>query len=492
MKSKLALSTATALGLLMGGALAGDNNKTVSVQDGNDNKLRVEQDGSNNVAGNRTTHYNEYLKQAGDNNLMDIQQTGNSNQVARNGPGNSGAFQTGNLNKLTLTQTSFGYNQHGNGHQIDRIRQNSSDSATGNAGDTNVATITQKGTTATIIGQGPSAGHYIGVITQTHSTGAANSLEIEQAGAYSAHYGGGQNNRIGTVTQNGSDNSATLKQDGTGPVQTTSGQQQRGPSNVINTVDQQGSGHDARVTQNGFQNYVAKVEQSSSDNSALISLTGSGNGATRGSGHPGVGALVNGASAAGAAASSVVQKGGSNNQVEYTVFNGDDNQFGFYQDGAGNLAVDIRITGDGNNLGVHQTGTDNWLELATIDGSDNVIGLKQDGIGNAAVVTVTGDRNVGNHSFGNSDFVAPLVLAHGLTAGLLEQYGNGNEVSLVVDGTDNKFASLQGDRSTKGNNNKITAKQDGTWHQAAVVQIGNSNVASMDQSGSGNSVSISQ
>lgn len=491
MKIKLTLATATAIGLMMGTAWAGDNNKSFSVQDGNSNALSVDQDGNNNVAGIRT-NFSEYLKQDGDDNLMVIKQTGDNNKVARNGPSVSGAFQTGNLNKLTLSQTSFDYGHYTNGHVIDRIRQNSSDTATGN---TNDATITQRGTDATITGQGPSAGHYIGIIQQTHTLGDANSLTIDQAGAFSAWYGGnGQNNRIGTVTQNGSGNTATLNQDGTGPVLTTSGQQQRGPSNVIQSVDQQGSGHEAKVTQNGFQNYVGQVKQSDLDNSAIISLTGDGNGATRQTGHPIAGVLVRGAGAAGALASSVVQGGGSNNQVNYTVLNGNDNQFGFKQNGNGNQALGILITGDRNQLGVNQNGDNNQLSLSTIDGNDNIIGLKQDGSSNVASLNVAGDRNVGFNDFtgGPAGALATSAL---LTPGLLEQSGTFNQVTLTVDnGFDNVFASLQDNSASPsaGAWNVIVATQTGSDNQAAVVQVGNNNTANLSQTGGMNDASISQ
>lgn len=488
MKLKIALMTATAIGLSTGVALAGDNNKTYSVQTGSDNVLSVDQDGSNNVAGSRT-NFNEYLKQAGNKNLMEINQTGNSNGVARTWASDSGAFQTGNLNKLTLSQTSFGYNQHGNGHIIEHIRQNSSNAATGNTGDTNTANIVQRGTADTITGQGPSAGHWINVIVQTHTTGAANSLDIEQAGAFSAWYGGGQNNRIDTVRQNGAGNTATISQNGTGPVLSTSGQQQRGPANVIQRVEQIGVGHDATVTQNGHQNYVEKVEQTSSDNSAIISLTGDGNGATRNGGYPGghpsVGLLFGAAGVAGAAASSVVQGGGSGNQVQYTVSGGNDNQFGFYQLGDDNQATGISITGDDNHLGVYQSGNDNKLVLAEIGGNDNVVGLKQIGNDNTANLTINGDRNGGYNSF-----TSPIIPL-GLTAGLLEQSGgNFNNVTLTVSGSDNVFATKQ-----IGSNNTITGTQDQSGllgNQVAVVQLGNSNTATFTQTGSGNAASISQ
>lgn len=486
MKFRLSLATATALGLLMGGALAGDNNKAFSIQDGADNTLSVTQNGGKNVAGQVGT--NAHLKQTGDANSMKVTQTGNNNRVATNWPseGNRGAHQAGNLNKLTLTQTSFGYDQHGNGHVIHTIRQTSSPTATGNTGDTNTATIIQRGAAVTgVVGQGPSAGHQITRVEQKHTGGAGNSLNITQDGAYSAHYGGGQNNQIGTVKQDGSDNTATISQNGTGPVQTTSGQQQRGPSNIIGTVQQIGDSHSASVRQNGFQNYITTVDQSVSNNSAIISLTGDGNGATRGSGHPTVGVLLGAAGIAGAAASSVVQGGGSYNQVQYTVSGGNDNQFGFRQNGDSNEAINIRITGNGNHLGVNQNGTANGLDLGRIDGDDNVIGLKQNGTENLAKVNVDGSSNVGFHDFTTGNGL-------GLTAGLLEQSGSFNEVSLRVSGSNNVFASLQSGLLGSGDDNKITARQLGDWNEAAVKQLGDSNAATVTQGGSFNDANVSQ
>jgi len=497
MKMKIAFATATALGLLMSTAMAGDNNKTKIEQLGSDNDASVKQDGSNNIAGSRTT-YNEYLKQDGNNNLLTITQTGNSNVVAGTGPANSGAFQTGNLNKLTIEQTSYGYNAYANGHRIDVIRQDSSSSATGNVGDTNTAKIVQKNTTDSIVGQGPSSGHKIGVIMQNHTVGAKNMLDIEQVGSYSGWYGGGQNNLINSVKQNGSGHQATIKQNGTGVVLSTSGNQQRGPANVVNVVDQQSNDNVANITQSGFRNYVEKVSQSGgSGNTATISLIGSHNGATitgwnQGPwGWSGVTAMGmfkadRGAALAGVATSSAIQIG-TGNQISYTVDGGDSNQFGFYQYGTGNLATGITITGDANELGVNQAGDRNSLTLSAISGDENIIGLKQNGSDNVATINVSGNRNVGFNDFTGGP-AGDLATSAGLTAGLLVQDGLGNSVSLTVtNGDNNVFASLQ-----DGDTNVITATQSGSSNEAAVAQIGNGNAANVSQSGGGNSASIQQ
>jgi hypothetical protein len=498
MKLKIALSTASALALLMGTAWAGDNNRAFSIQNGQENLLSVEQNGNNNTAGVRTT-YTEYLGQFGNNNSMEITQDGDYNHVADTGPSQAGAIQNKDRNVLVVDQTSGanGYSGGQNGNKVNRVRQTGTDGATAT---TNSATIIQSlgpnSGSITAQNQNVVASHYVGNVEQTYtgvSGGPANELSITQKGAYSHWYGGGQGNRVNNATQNGSGNQITVSQDGVGPVQSTSGLQQRGPSNVINYIDQTGADNEATVTQNGFQNYVERVSQGGTGgNVATIILNGDHNGATASGGFPTIGAFTSGrgAEAAGASASTVSQTG-SSNQVDYTVVQGDSNQFGFYQNGDNNQALAIQITGNGNELGVYQDGQDNSLDLAAISDDDNIFGVRQVGSGNIASIDSMGGKNGGYNSF-TAGPAFDLALAQGLTAGLLEQNGISQNVSLTITGSgSNVFASLQGDEATD-HDNVITAIQDGSGNQAAVAQLGSSNTATLTQTGGQNNASISQ
>jgi len=511
MKMKLAFATATALGLLMGNAMA-DSNKTASEQDGNDNSLLVRQDGKSNTAGNSLTTNNR-LYQFGDNNSITVRQKGDSNNVGNDGSADwRGLHQTGvkpdwqplkrgDGNVIVIDQTSGAVTGTANGNKVASIRQSS---GTGGSATTNSAIITQD-----LGGAGDRAAHYVGRVVQEHTTGVANTLVVTQTGAHSRTAGGNaQSNRIGGYDDNGyQDWFGGIKQKGSGNSLTVTQEDlaerrvaTRGPGNVIFLLDQDGTTLSATVTQNGFQNYVKKIEQTGSGNTATVSLTGTGNGAVLPTGIwamdnlPKVGVLSGAAGEAAAAyASSVVQKNGSGNAVSYEVLNADGNQFGFYQNGSGNQAVSISISGDANQLGVSQEGTNNTLALTNITGSENIIGLKQDGTSNLATINVFGDQNVGYSNFNSSKIASGL----GLTAGLLEQYGTSNEVTLTVNGgSGNVFASRQGALVSSslpwGSNNKIDATQTGSDNEAAVLQAGSSNLALVSQNGSGNSVSISQ
>lgn len=505
MKFKLALSTATALGLLMGGALANDN-KTKTVQHGENNSILVDQDGSNNIAGQELSSAStSILRQGtaarnGNNNTMEIRQTGDHNRVGGNHGDYFGAHQDGDNNLLIVNQDTVALADPGssslNGNIVQAVRQNAmAGSATSNAGNTttNEARVTQgRPAGSTLRGT-----NFVGQIHQTlDGIGNKNLIEIDQTSDQTSGYGmqvysgSTKGNRLGIARQTGTGNTIDVDQKGAGIYTTDT--RKTGAMNHIGTIDQNGTGNTATVSQDGFKNYVAKVEQKTMGNTATIDLQGNYNGAALAvnSDATTVGAFTvgRGAALAGAAASSVWQNGTSN-QVEYRVVGANRNQFGFFQEGTGNQAIDIQITGDANELGVYQDGTDNKLNLSYITGSENIIGLIQNGTKNEATVNVSGDQNVGYNDFNPLKAAAGL----GLTAGLLEQYGTFNQVSLTVTtGNNNVFASLQDNTIGASTWNKITATQNGSSNEAAVSQVGNQNTAVVSQNGSFNNVSISQ
>jgi hypothetical protein len=493
MKLKIALASATALGLVIGGAALADDNRTKIQQNGDFNEVTVSQDGTGNVAGlDASSAPTAVLRQTGDHNTIDIDQVGDHNRVGGNHGPIFGAHQTGNHNTLTVEQsTGTGGNAGQQGSTLQAVRQTSANDATGA---TNTATVLQErpGTTGRTT-------HFISRILQNHTGGAENTVDITQIGARGGSQGGQvysgdtSGNKLLLADQNGSGNSIVVYQY-RADSPTTDTAILTGPRNHIGSIVQVGDGHDAEVRQIGYQNHVAFVSQGGDGNSAYVSLTGTNNGATpSASNTSAVGAFTSGrgAEATGASASTVFQSG-TGNGVNYTVSNGNNNQFGFYQVGTDNQAVGILITGNANELGVHQDGTGNKLELGTIAGSDNVVGLKQNGVSNVASINITHDRNVGYNDFGLG-VAGDLAGQKGLTAGLLEQYGTGNQVTLTVSGFDNVFASLQ-DNSLHpaATQNVIVANITGNDNQAAVVQQGNNNHTSLTQNGGSNNVSISQ
>jgi hypothetical protein len=384
------------------------------------------------------------MSQVGSNNTLSILQTLNGNNVAANGS----VKQLGNHNEADVTQQGGTNNIYGGvGGTVNNIWQTSSTAA---AALTNKVTISQQGAAPGTYAS-PSGGsdynyapELIGKVEQIHTGGAANTL---------------------TLTQIGGIHSA---------------------GNTINLAYQNGAGNSGTATQTGRRNFIQTLSQDSSlaasGNTYVIAMTGDRNG---------LGGLAGAAAAAGALSSSIVQIGGGND-VNYQVLGGDDNQFGFRQDGSDNKAIGITVTGDRNDLGVSQTGTDNQLSLGSIAGDDNNVGLVQDGTSNRAEVTITsslgfGDRNGGQNGFTHS-------VPSGLTAGLLEQYGTSNSVTLNVSGNDNVFATKQDNSLTVGGTlkNTIVGTITGDDNEAAVIQVGNNNTTNFTQTGGGNFVSVSQ
>jgi len=490
------MATATAAGVLMAGAaLAGDYNQADIYQFGSENTLTVDQGSSTNGIAGRPGYMGAQLRQIGDHNDMDVVQSGRKNQVANSQPSVAyrGAYQTGNWNVLSITQDSgvaAGSAGSTDGNYLEQVRQNSSTLA---GSLTNKATIVQQRVETGV--STLAASNNIKLISQTHTGGASqiNEITVTQTGEHSAWYGGGQGNIITSITQNGSSNTASVEQKGTGPLLSTSGNQRRGPANTITTISQLGSTQTATINQNGFANYTGAVSQSGGDgNTIWLELNGDYNGATPPTANGNrstVGVLTLNS---GAVASQVTQIGTSND-INY-VTTGNSNQYGFYQNGTDNEAVGITITGSYNELGVWQDGDRNKLLVGTVEGSDNVVGLTQDGNDNTASLKILGgssDKNGGYNGF------TPLGDAAGanLTAGLIVQYGDFNNVDLEVNGSDNVFATLQdnaGLGASLSNGNTIVGKVTGSDNEVAVKQIGNNNNANFVQTGGNNNAYISQ
>lgn len=498
MKIRVFLATATAASVLMGavgfaadknvttiiqkgvsatGNLAsvdqsgGDNNLTKFTQEGSYNTVSVEQNGSNNKAGAHlryvadpdasgdTGRNYDFILQKGDNNTIDIVQNNKGNIVA---VGSGHINQFGDFNLIDIEQAGGS----SAGSTVRKIDQTASDSA---ASRTNELYITQSGADPNVypdLPLGSSDYNYaralVDTVSQTHTGGVRNLVDIDQTGG--THNAG---NVVSLVSQNGSDNEADIDQSGR--------------LNLLSSLTQMNDGNRATSSQSGYNNHIALISQHSTEadgNSASVVQNGTDNGRN---------GLGKAASLVGASDSSVVQFG-VGNIIDYTA-NGDDNEFGFHQDGTGNLAQSITINGSRNHLGVFQDGTNNVLQLASIDGDDNVIGIRQVGTDNTVGLTIAagGDRNGGYHGAFDA-----LTAGPGLTPGLLEQLGVNNEVSLNVSGDDNLFATLQDNESAGSTGNKISGNITGSGNQAAVKQVGDNNTTSFVQTGSNNFVEVIQ
>lgn len=201
MKLRLALATATAMGVLMGAAFAGENNISYITQTGAANSASIAQSGSNNVAGPAS----DAMLQNGNSNELTVLQSGSSNNLGTpvNGQG-VGVEQTGNTNKASITQSS-NFNtvnqviqttnagvvsslpnaneltitqSGGNSNTVNRARQIASVNGAG----ANKATITQTGT-GNLVGQGNNAGHGPDhAVVQQQPSGNAEPVWSEQHG----------------------------------------------------------------------------------------------------------------------------------------------------------------------------------------------------------------------------------------------------------------------------------------------------------------------
>ncbi|WP_321446607.1 hypothetical protein [uncultured Cohaesibacter sp.] len=482
------------------------------------------------------------IRQNGDGNVASINQSaGTDNQFNNTGPSDaSAAFQDGNNNSITAVQSGSSNAVGLTGNQFNTIEavtgkightsvnrpgwgvpaQNyDADATTGVAqiGDDNSLDVTQE------IG-----GNIVGGVVQFSSSarsvaGQKNELEINQLG--------GSGNRINQVLQavaQGSQNTATITQDGSG--------------NVINAVNQIG----------------LNVSGSNSDvNSITATIIGDSNGTA---------ALSRKASASGAATSELNQMG-EDNSITLNI-DGSLNAFGVTQNNYGggrNTLSALKITGDSNQLGVLQdankaSGNHNTLTISEIDGNNNNIGVKQIGnnsgtidlqsasnsnlIGlsqtgtNSATITITsGDSNdfdalqedynqltitangssnilktmqtasvsgtdneltvdiLGSSNNTTGFSTANAADAIGLAAGELVQTGYGNEATITVgdslastNSNNNSFALSQ-----LGNLNEATISiSGGDSNQVAVLQSGNSNNSVVTQTGSSNVVGIAQ
>jgi hypothetical protein len=255
------------------------------------------------------------------------------------------------------------------------------------------------------------------VVTQTgdendatvEQIGSANSAELNQGFA-----GQGQDGALGDIFQDGTDNSATLKQRAWGDDDNEHYITQVGASNsaTINAfngdnygfVEQYGSENSARMDQAG-SGHTSIILQTVEQNYAYSRIvTGSDNVTGIVQGIPGImpgmgGMQLNGLQAPLA----------STGNAATLKITGSDNEAGILQIGLNNSAgtnpqysgdKGISIEGDGNTAGIAQLGIGNSANIAVVGssnmaligqmGASNSASVMQDGSGNSAVITQSG------------------------------------------------------------------------------------------------------
>lgn len=321
-------------------------------------------------------------------NTATISQTGNM-RVSRVRQTYTGDGSVGTANSLSVVQTGSQFQQSGIG-DFNGFNPTFAKQGAWQTGEANTATVTQTG-----------AGQVLWLLDQN---GATNSFVLTQ--------GGGNGNRFQTAEQFGNDNTASftftgtsngaglltgaaaaagaanrsLLQDGNNNqanmVVTGSNNQfgfrQVGDDNVATGITLLGSGNELGVNQEGNRNELLLgtvtgdsnnlgVDQFGDDNSATVSITGSFNG----------GALLfsgNALTAAGSLSSGMIQQSGNSNIATLAVL-GDSNAFTLASIGDSNTIIG-NVNGSNNQVAVVQTGNMNTANFAQI-GNGNNAGIVQ-------------------------------------------------------------------------------------------------------------------
>ncbi|KTQ96431.1 hypothetical protein NS226_07550 [Aureimonas ureilytica] len=397
--------------------------------------------------------------------------------------------QTGDTNTVTITQTGSGHLVGGNS---DTLQLNQ-------LGDRNTVTILQVGADSGIgrrnmIGQPGGLTGLVGTATGLFQRGDNNGLDIIQRSRRDA-----EGSQIGAIEQNapsrsglmpadGSANRATIRQTGGEylPLSSDRGDSTGVARHVIREISQtyrpmaiNVAPNTIDVSQTGERQEVGQLRQAGTGNSLTLTQEGLAN-------------------------SLRISK----------------------QIGENNLSS-IRLTGQSNTLGnAEQDGVSNRVSLR-VDGSGNFIdqtvqaglGGVGEGRGNVITASIVGDDNGGEGTGGYRALSAQETVA-GAFASSLEQYGDGNALSLTIgaegigraDG--NYFSSAQRGSDNAayglmtGDGNEFALSQDGDGNQlditqassvirstgdstragntAHLQQIGDNNLADLKQSGAGN------
>ena len=413
MKLKLTLATASALGLLMGGAaLANDGNEAYTSQNGERNTLQIQQN-QGTIGNNRVgTFAAPILQQGDDNTFKELQQSG-AGYYGVGGNVIEAGKQLGDKNTFTSTYggSTSGYNeitnmlQQGGSNAASVLRNDGKNGLVGTLrqhGDSNKMSIIQTGDGNQIIsatqdgsknGDGAGTGvnrwnrgtqlWQIGtgnVITEASITGSNNLGAHPTSGPYA--------NVDGYAVLD-------IKQNGTGNGDVFSIARMTGSNGNQIVIDQFGNHNQfsviqgdavsdtrnfARLFQTGDYN-EALIDQSGSFNSALMTFDGDSNGLV---GLTGVaGALVSGSGGLLFAGTAIQDSSssltGNGNSLTYDVV-GNSNQFAFAQIGGNNtISGLVGDTGasNGNQAAVLQSGSNNTSSFSQNGGGSNNISVSQ-------------------------------------------------------------------------------------------------------------------
>lgn len=520
------LTTSSALCLLATAAVSGNGNAAFVEQLGSGNAAQIAQPGDQNDAGNGVN----IVTQSGDANDLAIDQSGDFNQVGTSTfNGAPGVDQIGDRNALAINQSSD--------HNFVNVVQQTG--VAGASATSNSLTISQGASNPGYPAlSGPRWGNVVSRVTQINTgsgTSAAetNTVTIFQDRSTAGGPLGLGPNTIGAPV--GLNYAARFRRTGLGVYQDGTGHlatlYQSGERNTIRTVKQLGVKNNAAVKQ------LQSDPVSANDGNNVTFLFQSSIGYTRGNiarvwqegRSNGRGAFTAGsfASAPGAG-QAVIRQIGADNFIDYKAV-GDDNKFGFHQQGTANSVGLATFIGNGNEIGGGQHGADNQLVLTPVVGDSNDIGLSQVGNANlttialasgsdanalsswqsgtnAARLTVSGDSNLADvtqngHNTGadygvtlkiTGDFngrgvLAGTAAAVGLFSGRIRQEGDDNAFTADIVGTNNQYAASQ-----LGNDNLIATSVYGDENDYAILQGGNGNSAALSQNGISNTAGIIQ
>lgn len=404
MKIKLTLATATAIGLMMGAAWAGDANTLYIVQGGaGNNTASIHQstgDGGNDVgtAGdpvNQTGNGNDFRETnatvntnyySGNNDITKAEQIGDYNTFTSSYNGRasnnviSNAQQIGDRNYARYFRNS---NYNGT---ITKVLQQ---------GDNNILSLNQEAGSGNVISLVQQIGNGNGGSVQNTAAGQHTGTWIQQYGSNNqidnstiiGDNNSGLNDQTHYIRQRGNDNghiastAITKGSNGNGIHVESWGDRNnfdvRQGLNTASTgndatVMQTGDDNWARATQYGSYNQLAVI-QNGDHNSSTTLFDGDGNGSGSFTGGPAAG-LTN----ANLVQGQVFQDSGSaltGNSLTYTVY-GSNNLFAFAQLGSDNTVSGKVGTGavdsNGNQVAVLQTGDGNNSTFTQNGGGNNL------------------------------------------------------------------------------------------------------------------------
>ncbi len=407
MRLKIALASATAMGLLIGAAYANNNNTLYLEQEGDGNTASVHQSsgGGNNDIGT----VGDPVTQDGNNNLFQF-----SNSPSGSGANNDiiKAEQEGDGNSLKITTWNVA-----NNNVVNNFQQ---------LGNNNTAAIGMNGSDD-------------GVVGTVLIDGDDNHMYIDQAPGSS----GQTDNRVVSATILGNNNGLPTNTNGFNKRAGTY-IKQRGAGNWVENSNIEGDDNTGPAgNSNTFRN-VHRIEQTGLNNGQLSSTA-----STLGSDGNRIWVFQNGTSnnfsvlqgldASSTGNSATLYQDGSDNMATATQF-GDNNFLEVDQDQDGNTAT-ANVTGNDNGGGTlaGAAGT-----LASNNGLVSGL-IKQDGLDNQATLTVT-NSNGNQFAFlqqGNTNVIVGTVDGAGSNSATMVQIGNMNTSNFAQSGGGNMVSVSQ-------------------------------------------------